>query len=566
MDAINDPQNEEIIFIKSAQVGATEILNNIIGYFMDQDPSPMLVLQPTLEMAETWSKDRLSPMLRDTPVLSGKIQDNKKKDSGNTILHKIFPGGHLTAAGANSPSSLASRPIRILLTDEIDRYPSSAGEEGDPIDLGKKRTTTFWNRLIFKTSTPTIKGISRVEKDWEISDQRRYFVPCPHCGEFQHLQWKNIQFDSQSLTAVLYLCEHCGAFIEEADKPEMIRKGEWRATSPFNGIAGFHINELYSPWSSWLGIVKEFLKVHKDPMRLRVWVNTTLGETFEEKGETVDSESLLNRREPYQDELPEGVLVLTAGVDVQKDRLELELVGWGDGDESWSIDYRIFYGSPSMPDVWGDLDDYLKQTFTHANGHKVHIAAACVDTGGHHTDAVYKFVKPRQVRRVYGIKGSSTSGMPIIGNPSRKNKGKILLFLVGVDTAKETLYSHLKILEPGPGYCHFSQKANDESYFAQLTAEEMVTRYEKGHPKQVWVLPSGKRNEALDCRVYAMAAKNILNPNYGKLAENSAKKIKKQQTKEKSEANMDSLLEQPKETAKKRMSKSKKKGGFINRW
>lgn len=562
MDAVNDPANEEIVFVASAQVGKTEIVNNIVGYFMHQDPSPMLIIQPTLDMAETWSKDRLSPMLRDTPVLSGKVKDNRQKNSGNTILHKTFPGGHLTAAGANSPASLASRPVRIFLGDEVDRYPPSAGDEGDPVSLGKKRTTTFWNRVIFLVSTPTNKGTSRIDEAWEQSDKRRYFVPCPHCGEFQYLKWSQVKFEKESPQSATYTCEVCGVLLTEADKPGMIAAGEWRATAPFTGVAGFHINELYSPWSSWGNMASEFLKVHKNPQRLKVWINTSLGEPWEEKGETVDEDSLKARREHYTpEELPADVLVLTAGVDVQNDRLECEVVGWGQDDESWSIDYKVIYGSPALGDVWETLDDYLKTSYYHPSGSRLRVAAACIDSGGHHTDQVYRFCKPRQVRRVYAVKGSSQAGQSIAGKASKTNKAKVLLFSVGTDTAKEQIYSFLKIADVGPGYCHFSHHHNDEQYFKGLTCEQAVTRYNKGHAQIVWVKPDGAANEPLDCRVYATAGREILNPNYRKLAE----KLKVEPD------DVDDLVatepdDDDSTPVKKRKKAKRRRGGFVKGW
>lgn len=512
MDALNEPDIETVVIMSSAQVGKTEFLLNIIGYHVDQDPSPMLLLQPTLEMAETFSKDRLAPMVRDTPALNGKIKDPRARDSGNTLLKKNFPGGHITMAGANSPASLASRPIRVVLCDEVDRYPPSAGSEGDPVNLARKRTTTFWNRKVVLTSTPTVKGISRIERAYEDSDQRKYYVPCPHCQATQPLKWSNIIFDKADLSRVVYACDHCGTEIEENQKFRMLARGEWVAESESHKTAGFHLNELYSPWRKWRDVVEDFLAAKDNQETLKTWVNTSLGETWEEAAEKVDENSLYSRREDY--DTPNEVLVITAGIDVQDDRLELELVGWGEGKESWGLDYRVIYGDPGLPQVWRDLDQALSLQFTTDDGRKLGISAACIDTGGHYTQITYEYVKPRQVRRIYGIKGVGGEGRPIVSAPSKKKTGHqkkaIDLFTVGTDQAKSIIYAWLKQTETGPGYCHFPLHYNEE-YFKQLAAEKVVTKYRKGFAYREWV-KTRPRNEALDCRQYALAALEILNP------------------------------------------------------
>ena len=285
MDAFSDPHVEDVVCMTSAQIGKTEILNNIVGFFIDQDPSPMLVLQPTVDMAQAYSKDRLAPMVRDNPCLRDKVKDPKAKDSGNTILHKTFSGGHITIVGANSPSSLASRPIRIVLCDEVDRYPESAGGEGDPINLAKKRNTTFWNKKNALFSTPTIKGLSRIESAYEQSDKRKYYVKCPHCNFEQTLMWGQVKWEDSDPSTAYYECADCRAQLNDTDKINMVKTGRWIAENPFNGIAGFHINELYSPWRKFADTVKDFLNSKKDTEKLKTWVNTALGETWEEQGD-----------------------------------------------------------------------------------------------------------------------------------------------------------------------------------------------------------------------------------------------------------------------------------------
>lgn len=521
MDAVNECGIKEIVFMTSAQVGKTEILNNMIGYFIHQDPSPILLIQSILDMAESWSKTRFSPMIRDTKVLNELIGSPRTRDSGNTLLHKQFPGGSITMAGANSPSSLASRPIRIVLLDEEDRYPASAGSEGDPGSLAQKRTTTFWNRLLIAASTPGIEGQSRIAARYLQSDQRKYYVPCPECKEYQVLQWPNLKFDSTDHNIapqnVHYECEHCAAQLNESDKFLMLKSGEWRAEKPFNGVAGFHISELYSPWVKWAEMVENFLKAKRLPETLQTWVNTSLGETWKEETEGVDSDSLVNRKENWGKVAPKGVITITCGVDVQDDRIEAEIIGWGLEEESWSLQYHMLHGDPARGLVWRDLDNVINQKIQHENGTSLRVSCTCIDSG-HHTESVYEYCKLREMNRVFAIKGSSQAGKALVSKFSRSNRKRVKLFSIGTDTAKQMIYSRLKIHEPGPGYCHFPVEYTEE-YFKQLTCERIMTKFSNGHPQRVWVKTKGKRNEALDCRVYGLVALHILNPNLEMLAD-----------------------------------------------
>ena len=524
MDAVSDPSIETIVLMTCAQVGKTELINNVVGYHIHQDPAPMLVVQPTLEMAQTWSKDRLSPCLRDTPVLASKVKDPRSRDSGNTTLHKSFAGGHVTACGANSPSSLASRPCRIILCDEVDRYPLSAGSEGDPVSLAKKRSSTFWNRKIILVSTPTEKGASRIEQAYDESDQRKYFVQCPDCDEYQVLKWSQVKWEDQNPYSARYTCECCGTLWDDTARFRAIRYGEWRATSEAKGkIAGFHLNGLYSPWTPLYEAVSDFMSSKRDPMRLKTWVNTFLGETWEEQGDRIDEFDLIERCENWGKDLPEDVLLLTAGVDVQDNRLEVEIVGWGRGEESWSISYQTIYGDPSTSELWARLDTVLQEKFTHPTLGEIIVRGACVDSGGHYTQQVYNYARLRAGRRVFAIKGIGGEGKPVAGRPTKNNIGKINLFPVGVDTAKEIVYARLKMKEEGDGYCHFPI-GRDEEYFRMLTAEKKVTKYFKGRPRMEWQ-KIRTRNEALDCRVYATAALAILNANLQTLYQQAQNRV-----------------------------------------
>ena len=342
MDSINDPAINEIVVMSCSQVGKTEILLNAIGYYIAYEPAPILVVQPTLEMARAWSQDRLAPMIRDSSILKYKVADVKSKDSANTVLHKVFNGGHITACGANSPASLASRPIKIVLCDEIDRYPPTAGSEGDPVLLAKRRSATFWDSKLVLTSTPTVKGNSQIENAYYESDQRKFYVPCKKCKKKQTLKWSQVKWEKDKPETAKYICEHCEKKWDNLDRVNSISKGSWKATEKFNGRAGFFLNGLYSPWVTLEEAVGEFLRAKKQPETLRVFVNTYLGETWEDEGERIDDLGLYERREDYT--FPEEVILLTAGVDIQDDRIEVEVVGWGLEEETWSIDYHIIYG------------------------------------------------------------------------------------------------------------------------------------------------------------------------------------------------------------------------------
>lgn len=531
MDAISDINVPKVVFMSAAQLAKTEgTILNTIGFFMHYNPSPIMVMQPTIQMAETFSKDRLSPMIRDTPVLKDKIND-KSRNSGNTILQKIFPGGHVTMVGANSPSSLASRPIRILLADEIDRYPATAGSEGDPLLLASKRLATFWNKKEICVSTPTIKGLSRIEIEFEHSTQEEWNVPCPECGEYQPLEWANIIFNKENLEEINCVCTKCGVISSEYDWKEQFIKGKFIAKYPDRQVRGFHLNALASLFVEWKEIVQKFITANNEKKKgnielLKVWTNTEMGQIWEETGEQIEEEALLKRREQYNCEVPEDVIVLTAGVDTQDNRFEVEVVGWGVDKESWGIKYAVIYGDLKLPGVWNELDTFLSQTFTRADGAKLKIICTCMDSGGHFTNQVYRFCKARSARRVFAIKGKGGAEVPYYNRPTTNNPVKCPLFTLGVDTGKSLLLDRLKIelvdengneTEHAPGYCHFpkeKEKGYTEEYFKGLTSERQIMTYKKGRTVYEWRIKDygHKRNEALDCRNYATAALEIANP------------------------------------------------------
>lgn len=522
MDAIGDPHIRRVVIMCAAQLGKTELLLNILGYFMAYAPAPILVMQPTLDMGQTFSKDRLAPMIRDTPVLRGLV-DVKSRYAGNTILKKNFPGGHITIVGANSATGLASRPIKVLLADEVDRYPGSAGTEGDPLSLAQKRQTTFWDKKTVMVSTPVIKGHSRIETEYNQSTREEWNVPCPECGHYQPFVWANLIFDPDDLQKeIVYKCERCGCVANEYRWKQQSQQGRFVAENPGAETRGFHLNTLASTFCGWKEIVQKFIVAKEqldqgNPEGMKVWVNTELGETWEERGEQVEDTELFNRREIYDAVVPEEVLVLTAGVDVQDDRFEVEIVGWGVGKESWGIRYQKIYGDMLKEQVWEDLDAFLQAVWCKKDGTALRIISCCIDSGGHHTDQVYRFTKERYERGVWAIKGKGGAEVPYIRNPTTNNRVKTPLFIIGVDAGKVLLYQRLRHNTKGPNYCHFpanEEAGYDETYFKGLTSEKMVVRFRKGRSVTVWELKDSKykRNEPLDLRNYATAALEIANP------------------------------------------------------
>ncbi len=522
MDSITNINIKKVVIMSAAQVGKTDaMILNPIGYYIHYDPSPIMVIQPTIKLAEGFSKERLSPMIRDTPVLAERIND-KKRNSGNTIQQKVFPGGHVTMVGANSSVDLRSRPIRVLLADEIDGYPETAGNEGDPLLLAEKRQTTFWNKKQVCISTPTIKGVSRIETEYEHSSKGEWNVPCPCCEKLQPIRWANIIFDKDNLEEIQCVCEICGVISNEIEWKEQFEKGKFIHENPENPVKGFHLNTLGSALATWKEVVEKFLLANEQKKQgnielMKSWVNTELGETWEEEGEQLDEEELMKRREKYNCEVPEDVLYLTAGVDTQDDRFEVEVVGWGPDHESWGIKYAVIYGNLDLPQIWKDLDAFLMQTFIKPNGDKIKIRCTCIDSGGHYTNQVYKFCKQRFSRNVFAIKGSNDTSAAYIQKPKKNNREQAYRFDIGVDTGKSLLMGRLKVEEEGPGYCHFPKEEDrgyDKTYFTGLTAEKKVLKYKQGRAYFAWELRDRgvhKRNEALDCRNYATAAIEITN-------------------------------------------------------
>lgn len=516
-----DSDVEEVVLWAGTQLGKSETCNNWIGYSIDHNPGPVLLVQPTLDLAKRYSKQRIASLVESTPALRDKVQPARSRDSGNTLLEKEFIGGILVIAGANSAAGLRSMPARDLLFDEIDSYPMSIDDEGDPIALAEKRQDTFARRKRLKTSTCTIKGESRIEQAYQASDKRKYYVPCPDCGHQQVLRWANLKWSPDNPSDVRYACEACGVLIDEGNKPDMLARGEWRAEAPASRIRGYWINSLYSPlgWLSWPAMVREFLEAkvaldQGDQTLMQVFVNTRLAETWELLGHKIAEHEIQKRAEPYPlRTIPRGVLLLTASVDVQGDRLEVALHGWGKCEEYWTIDYAKIYGDPADQTVWSALDQVLLTPIRNVFGIDLRISATAIDHGGHHSQQVETFTRARAGRHVIAVKGMSQNGKPVIGKPSERDtnwKGKKIkrgarVWPVGSDTAKYVLMQRLQLTEPGPGYIHTSNELGDD-YYAGLTAEQLVTRYIKGRPRSEWMLKKGTRNEPLDLWVYGYAA------------------------------------------------------------
>jgi phage terminase large subunit GpA-like protein len=578
MDAILEEDVEEVVLMCSSQVGKTEVINNVLGYYIAQDPAPILVVQPTVEMAQAYSKERIAPMLLSSPALRDLVSEAKSRDSDNTIGAKRYPGGRLVIVGANAPPGLASRPIRILLCDEVDRFPMSAGAEGDPVSLARRRTSNFWNRKVVLTSSPTVRAMSRIETAFLASDQRRFFVPCPRCGAFQVLKWNpgdgrgGIVYDRDEREAPIegsarYQCGECQKFILEEERPDMLANGEWRATNPGPMIAGFHIWSAYSPWVQWMTIVNEWHKAHGNPEMLKAFINTLLGETWEEDGEQqVDATSLKGRLEEFAAPVPSGVGALIAAVDVQGDRLEVLVNGFGAGEESWRVDHLIISGDPGTAEPWERLAEMLETEYQHESGRLVPITLAVIDSGGNHTEMVYDFCRGRDSRSrrrsssggapyIFAIKGAS-GAREIVGRPSRSLRYKMPLYVVGVDTAKDVVFSRLKLrIEPGgraPGYIHLPIETDDE-FLEQLASERPIRVWRKGRG---WVREWKKmraRNEAWDLEVYAVAGLHILGEAYVANLEKMA-------------ARLDEPPDAPREDARVRRSKGPRRNGFVDRW
>ena len=533
MDAWTNPKIRHIVMVAASQVGKSECMNNIIGYIIDQDPGSILMIEPTNGDAKEYSKLRIAPMIRDSKTLRKKVSKTLRGDTGNTILQKSYPGGILTMCGSTEAHALASKPIRYVLGDERDRWAVEAGKEGDPWLLAMARQQTFYNAKSYECSTPTIKGFSPIEKSFKTGTQERWCSKCPHCGEYHNIRWQDIRYEFDQtevdheityvVTRVYYVCPECGGISDEHEMKKAHAK--WIAENPEalrNGIRSFWLNAFCSPWVSWEKIVTEYLKARKDTRKLKVVYNTLFGELWEDRGGLANEDDYLARREEYKAELPEGVLVLTMGVDVQDDRLEYEVVGWGIRKENWGIRRGVILGRPDTPEVWQQLDELVERVYRFENGKGLRISMTFVDDGGHFTQEVRMQCARRIGKRVFDCKGYGGDGRPYTSPPKKvkivirgKTIGECWQYQLGVDAGKQLIMDGLKIQTPGPRFCHFPinpECGYEHRYFVGLLSEHLVY---KEHNKNPWVwekIPGHERNEALDCRNYAMAAFTALAP------------------------------------------------------
>lgn len=533
LDAITDDEVEEITFMKSARVGATKMMNAGIGYYLHQDPCPILVVQPTVEDAEGYSKEEVAPMLRDSPVLAELVGDAEAKD---TILHKLTPGGSVSMVGANSGRGFRRVSRKFIVGDERDAYPRSAGSEGDPWKLAKRRAEFYHDRKFFSASTPLDERTSAIAADFKLGTQEYFEVPCPHCGHFDRLVFKQreegghwMRWPKDRPHEAHFVCSDCGTAIEHSQKREIVGRGRFVAQNPDANIGrtrkhrSFHIWAAYSysPNASWGQIAREFVEAEAEGVHaLKTFVNTVLGETWKEKGEAPDWRRLYNRREHYKvGTVPDGVEYITCGVDVQRDRFVFEIVGWGEGMESWSIDAASLWGDTSDEKTFEKLDDLLETTWDSPQGPRK-IDMLAIDSGAF-TQMVYNWARRHSMRRVIAVKGVHTA-RTLISTPSpvdvmvggRKLKAGFKVWPVAPHIAKTELYGWLKLETregeaPPPGYCHFPE--HGETYFQEVTAEQLMpVTNNRGFTELQWQQLPNRENHFLDCRVYNRCAASLL--------------------------------------------------------
>ncbi len=557
LDAIKETGVRRVTYDTGAQLGKTTVQQCAIGYFTAHEPKSQIFVQPTQGDVQTFIETKLRPMLESNPAIRNRMAKPRGRNGVNNGRMISYIGGWLMFSWAGSPKTLRGRSAPVTHADEIDGF--DATPEGDPSELLAQRSASFGDEALrTESSTPTIKGASRIEKAYEEGDQRRYYVPCPHCEHPQFLKWQNVTWSGRHSTGIDdyeediekdhhpdtagYACEACGVVWTDGERIMAIRTAEangqgWKATKPFKGHASFHAPEMLSTFRRMRDIVQSYLdKLAIGDMQS--FVNVSLALAYEEKGEKADPNSLKSRAEVYRAEVPAGGLYLTAGIDMQMDRLECEVVAWGVGEESWSVGYYVLWGDPLHGDVWNDLDELLASTYQHESGAVLPISSACLDTGGTqgYTQAAYEYARGKTGRRLFAIKGVPGWGRAIVEKPQRKQSGKnarkVDLFLVGTDEAKLVVMRRLAQEVRTGGYCHFPAD-RDEEWYKQITAEKLTIRYIKGQPIREWSKPDRARNEALDCRVYALAALKIMQPSFKRLAERYKSDEKPQEIEEK---------------------------------
>lgn len=534
LDSFTDPLIEHIVVVAASQVGKSETINNMVGYCIDQDPGPILLIQPTIDDVKRYSEMRIAPMIRETRCLKRKVADPKSRDAANTKRQKSFPGGVLVMTGSNVAHDLSSMPIRYVFGDERDRWATSAGSEGDPWELAVARTRTFYNKKMVEVSTPTVKGASAIENSYNLGTMERWKTQCPHCGEYVELTFDNIRFEYDAaengdkkifhISEIFYVCPECGGISDEHTMKSQPAK--WVATVPearkHHKTRSFWLTAWVSPWATWESIVLQFLQAGTDSSKLQVVYNTQFGELWEERGDMASEDDVMSRREVYEAEVPDGVLLLTCGVDTQDDRLEYEVVGHRRFGETWGIKKGVILGRPDTEEVWERLDEVLSHKYKFKSGVSLQISLTFIDEGGHFTQEVRQHCLARQYDHVFAIKGANRPDIPYTAPPKKqkivvngKVIGQVWVYEIGVNAGKQKIVDNLRVQSPGANYCHFPLRDDyGKQFFKQLMSEHLAYVPKLKHPWQWQKIPGHERNEAFDIRNYNLAACEILSPDW----------------------------------------------------
>ncbi len=534
LDSFTDPLIEHIVVVAASQVGKSETINNMVGYCIDQDPGPILLIQPTIDDVKRYSEMRIAPMIRETRCLKRKVADPKSRDAANTKRQKSFPGGVLVMTGSNVAHDLSSMPIRYVFGDERDRWATSAGSEGDPWELAVARTRTFYNKKMVEVSTPTVKGASAIENSYNLGTMERWKTQCPHCGEYVEITFDNIRFEYEAaekgdkkifhISEIFYVCPECGGISDEHTMKSQPAK--WVATVPearkHHKTRSFWLTAWVSPWATWESIVLQFLQAGTDSSKLQVVYNTQFGELWEERGDMASEDDVMSRREVYEAEVPDGVLLLTCGVDTQDDRLEYEVVGHRRFGETWGIKKGVILGRPDTEEVWERLDEVLSHKYKFKSGVSLQISLTFIDEGGHFTQEVRQHCLARQYDHVFAIKGANRPDIPYTAPPKKqkivvngKVIGQVWVYEIGVNAGKQKIVDNLRVQSPGANYCHFPLRDDyGKQFFKQLMSEHLAYVPKLKHPWQWQKIPGHERNEAFDIRNYNLAACEILSPDW----------------------------------------------------
>lgn len=534
LDSFTDPLIEHIVVVAASQVGKSETINNMVGYCIDQDPGPILLIQPTIDDVKRYSEMRIAPMIRETRCLKRKVADPKSRDAANTKRQKSFPGGVLVMTGSNVAHDLSSMPIRYVFGDERDRWATSAGSEGDPWELAVARTRTFYNKKMVEVSTPTVKGASAIENSYNLGTMERWKTQCPHCGEYVEITFDNIRFEYEAaekgdkkifhISEIFYMCPECGGISDEHTMKSQPAK--WVATVPearkHHKTRSFWLTAWVSPWATWESIILQFLQAGTDSAKLQVVYNTQFGELWEERGNMASEDDVMARREVYEAEVPDGVLLLTCGVDTQDDRLEYEVVGHRRFGETWGIKKGVILGRPDTEEVWERLDEVLSHKYKFKSGVSLQISLTFIDEGGHFTQEVRQHCLARQYDHVFAIKGANRPDIPYTAPPKKqkivvngKVIGQVWVYEIGVNAGKQKIVDNLRVQSPGANYCHFPLRDDyGKQFFKQLMSEHLAYVPKLKHPWQWQKIPGHERNEAFDIRNYNLAACEILSPDW----------------------------------------------------